>query len=288
MSQTRWWTISTGGSPGSRQGGRGTKLPEEKRELVHLHFKWIRSWDHDGLSAANCFPRRVGCRELVGGRKGEAWKHFAIVPHGIEVFRLRWNGEQICTSITQYADRRTRWRSCGWVRPTISSSFMFCVRLLLQQSSKAPLNHLIVDYVTHVSCVGWELGGLIIHDIDIFANTVLPKYYNTRECNVHIVWSIYYWVIWGAYLIVLLCLMIGNFKTFRRQLNYYGEYYWVRYFGTKQLEDISLTQMAKPFPIHIPQDSFTSKTWKLLARQRRHIGWTKNLPKMEMAPSRVF
>jgi hypothetical protein len=41
--------------------------------------------------------------------------------------------------------------------------------------------------------VEWRRGLLILHSTDDFANTVLPKYFNTR-----------------------------NFKTFRRQLNYYG------------------------------------------------------------------
>ena len=41
--------------------------------------------------------------------------------------------------------------------------------------------------------VEWRCGLLILHSTDDFANTVLPKYFSTR-----------------------------NFKTFRRQLNYYG------------------------------------------------------------------
>lgn len=43
------------------------------------------------------------------------------------------------------------------------------------------------------SIVEWRRGLLILHSIDGFTNSVLPKYFNTR-----------------------------NFKTFRRQLNYYG------------------------------------------------------------------
>lgn len=42
--------------------------------------------------------------------------------------------------------------------------------------------------------VEWRRGLLVLHNIDEFANTVLPKYFNTR-----------------------------NYKTFRRQLNYYGK-----------------------------------------------------------------
>jgi hypothetical protein len=41
--------------------------------------------------------------------------------------------------------------------------------------------------------VEWRRGLLILHSTDAFAKTILPKYFNTR-----------------------------NFKTFRRQLNYYG------------------------------------------------------------------
>ena len=41
--------------------------------------------------------------------------------------------------------------------------------------------------------VEWRRGLLILHSIDIFSKKVLPKYFNTT-----------------------------NFKTFRRQLNYYG------------------------------------------------------------------
>ena len=43
--------------------------------------------------------------------------------------------------------------------------------------------------------VEWRRGLLVLHSIDRFSAEVLPKYFNTR-----------------------------NFKTFRRQLNYYGEY----------------------------------------------------------------
>ena len=42
--------------------------------------------------------------------------------------------------------------------------------------------------------VEWRRGLLVLHNIDEFANNVLPKYFNTR-----------------------------NYKTFRRQLNYYGK-----------------------------------------------------------------
>ena len=42
--------------------------------------------------------------------------------------------------------------------------------------------------------VEWRRGLLVLHNIDEFANIVLPKYFNTR-----------------------------NYKTFRRQLNYYGK-----------------------------------------------------------------
>jgi uncharacterized protein YlbG (UPF0298 family) len=41
--------------------------------------------------------------------------------------------------------------------------------------------------------VEWRRGLLILHSIDAFTNNILPKYFNTK-----------------------------NFKTFRRQLNYYG------------------------------------------------------------------
>ena len=42
--------------------------------------------------------------------------------------------------------------------------------------------------------VEWRRGLLVLHNIDEFANNVLHKYFNTR-----------------------------NYKTFRRQLNYYGK-----------------------------------------------------------------
>jgi hypothetical protein len=50
--------------------------------------------------------------------------------------------------------------------------------------------------------VEWRRGLLVLHSTDAFAKTVLPKYFNTR-----------------------------NFKTFRRQLNYYG-FVHVRSFST--------------------------------------------------------
>lgn len=42
--------------------------------------------------------------------------------------------------------------------------------------------------------IDWDKGVLILHSLDDFSEKVLPRYFNTR-----------------------------NFKTFRRQLNYYGE-----------------------------------------------------------------
>ena len=55
----------------------------------------------------------------------------------------------------------------------------------------------------HVSrIVEWRRGLLVLHSTDAFAKTILPKYFNTR-----------------------------NFKTFRRQLNYYG-FVHVRSFST--------------------------------------------------------
>lgn len=50
--------------------------------------------------------------------------------------------------------------------------------------------------------VEWRRGLLVLHSTDAFAKTILPKYFNTR-----------------------------NFKTFRRQLNYYG-FVHVRSFST--------------------------------------------------------
>lgn len=50
--------------------------------------------------------------------------------------------------------------------------------------------------------VEWRRGLLVLHSTDAFAKTILPKYFNTR-----------------------------NFKTFRRQLNYYG-FVHVRSFTT--------------------------------------------------------
>jgi hypothetical protein len=50
--------------------------------------------------------------------------------------------------------------------------------------------------------VEWRRGLLVLHSTDAFAKTILPKYFNTR-----------------------------NFKTFRRQLNYYG-FIHVRSFST--------------------------------------------------------
>ena len=50
--------------------------------------------------------------------------------------------------------------------------------------------------------VEWRRGLLVLHSTDAFARTILPKYFNTR-----------------------------NFKTFRRQLNYYG-FVHVRSFST--------------------------------------------------------
>ncbi|GKZ01203.1 hypothetical protein MPSEU_001071700 [Mayamaea pseudoterrestris] len=50
--------------------------------------------------------------------------------------------------------------------------------------------------------VEWRRGLLVLHSTDMFAKTILPKYFNTR-----------------------------NFKTFRRQLNYYG-FVHVRSFST--------------------------------------------------------
>lgn len=50
--------------------------------------------------------------------------------------------------------------------------------------------------------VEWRRGLLVLHSTDSFAKTILPKYFNTR-----------------------------NFKTFRRQLNYYG-FVHVRSFST--------------------------------------------------------
>ena len=50
--------------------------------------------------------------------------------------------------------------------------------------------------------VEWRRGLLVLHSTDAFAKTLLPKYFNTR-----------------------------NFKTFRRQLNYYG-FVHVRSFST--------------------------------------------------------
>jgi len=42
--------------------------------------------------------------------------------------------------------------------------------------------------------IDWDKGVLILHSLDDFSDQVLPRYFNTR-----------------------------NFKTFRRQLNYYGK-----------------------------------------------------------------
>lgn len=50
--------------------------------------------------------------------------------------------------------------------------------------------------------VEWRKGLLVLHSTDLFARQILPKYFNTR-----------------------------NFKTFRRQLNYYG-FVHVRSFST--------------------------------------------------------
>jgi HSF-type DNA-binding len=58
--------------------------------------------------------------------------------------------------------------------------------------------------------VEWRRGLLVLHSTDAFAKTVLPKYFNTR-----------------------------NFKTFRRQLNYYG-FVHVRSFSTTTPSPTSL------------------------------------------------
>lgn len=50
------------------------------------------------------------------------------------------------------------------------------------------------DMLVAGKVVEWRRGLLVLHNIDEFANNVLPKYFNTR-----------------------------NYKTFRRQLNYYGK-----------------------------------------------------------------
>jgi hypothetical protein len=58
--------------------------------------------------------------------------------------------------------------------------------------------------------VEWRRGLLVLHSTDAFAKTFLPKYFNTR-----------------------------NFKTFRRQLNYYG-FVHVRSFSTTGLTTTAL------------------------------------------------
>lgn len=58
--------------------------------------------------------------------------------------------------------------------------------------------------------VEWRRGLLVLHNIDEFANNVLPKYFNTR-----------------------------NYKTFRRQLNYYGFQHVRSFSGTEGKDGIS-------------------------------------------------
>jgi len=62
--------------------------------------------------------------------------------------------------------------------------------------------HDMLQSEQHSGIVEWRRGLLVLHSTDAFAKTILPKYFNTR-----------------------------NFKTFRRQLNYYG-FVHVRSFST--------------------------------------------------------
>ncbi|KAL7552207.1 hypothetical protein ACHAWF_015425 [Thalassiosira exigua] len=55
--------------------------------------------------------------------------------------------------------------------------------------------HELLTVERHGGVVEWRRGVLILHSIDRFSKEILPKYFNTR-----------------------------NFKTFRRQLNYYAEH----------------------------------------------------------------
>uniref|UniRef100_A0A7S2P136 HSF-type DNA-binding domain-containing protein n=1 Tax=Leptocylindrus danicus TaxID=163516 RepID=A0A7S2P136_9STRA len=110
------------------------------------------------------------------------------------------NGSVVVNDGEQQSSTRTK--RIATASPNFASQYTVSVPGALRLNKFVRRLHDMLVEEKHRGVVEWRKGLLVLHSTDKFAKEILPKYFNTK-----------------------------NFKTFRRQLNYYG-FVHVRSFST--------------------------------------------------------